>query len=230
MLTYKKLGLSREHKYIRNRGKVDEERLYRYIGEGDADRPHLKVLRADYLRTWREVNEKCASSPDDFLKGKLADLQKRRIERAVYDELARRYASMTSVEAAFQKEHKRGMTPHERSLYTRVLQVAEESGSSAHDAVKRRATETRRRVLSDVVQHVENSQRRQPARLQQAWASIVGEEIAQETLLEKVDAQQGVAVCRCLSSTLSFQLRRRKDLASQLSEALGLRVTRVIFR
>lgn len=229
MLTYKKLGLSREHKSRRNRGKVDEEHLYRYIGEGDADRPYFKVLRADYLRVWREVKATFAVSSDKLFDGKLADLQKRRLERAVYDMLARRYANMVSVEAAFQKEHGRGMTPHEYSLYSGVLRAGESGGESCGDE-RRSASSVRRRVLSDVVQHIESSQKQQPARLQQVWASIVGEEIAQETLLEKVDPQQGVAVCRCLSSTLAFQLRRKKDLAALLAEALGLRVTRVLFR
>jgi hypothetical protein len=54
--------------------------------------------------------------------------------------------------------------------------------------------------------------------------------MALETLLESVDREKGLAICRCLSSTRSFVLRRRKDLPAKLSEILGVRIEKVVFR
>jgi hypothetical protein len=42
---YKMLGLGREMKSIRRRSATDQAGLYRYIGEGTAERPWLKVTR-----------------------------------------------------------------------------------------------------------------------------------------------------------------------------------------
>ena len=49
MVSYKILGLGREMKSKRRRTAAEDAGLYRYIGEGTAERPWLKVTRMDYL-------------------------------------------------------------------------------------------------------------------------------------------------------------------------------------
>lgn len=226
--TYKKLGLSREHKSRKNRRKAEEERIWLYIGGERADRPFLKVLKSDYLRVWDEVNGKMAK--EKGLKGlsieQWADLQKKQIERAVYDVLAAKDQLVIELETSFKKKHGRGMTPHERSIYARAI----ENSKKENVNIKRRAELLRKSILNNVLKQIERCQRNQSSRLQQAWATVVGTEAAQETLLEKIDEQNGVAVCRCLSSTLAFKLKRDKDLAARFSKELGFIVKKVIFR
>ena len=53
MVSYKILGLGREMKSKRRRTAAEDAGLYRYIGEGTAERPWLKVTRIDYLVTRR---------------------------------------------------------------------------------------------------------------------------------------------------------------------------------
>ena len=55
MVSYKILGLGREMKSKRRRTAAEDAGLYRYIGEGTAERPWLKVTRIDYLVTRRMV-------------------------------------------------------------------------------------------------------------------------------------------------------------------------------
>lgn len=228
LATYKRLGLSREGKSKRQRQKAEAEKLHRYIGQGTASRPYLKVLRSDYLRVWDEVNTELAqkNAPSGLTPAEWADWRRVRVEREVYDRLARQHRAMVELESSFQKRHGRGLTPHERSLFGRMMEKDEGSASSP----QKRARALRKSVAAEVLGKVESKRRHQPARLQQAWATVVGEEAAQETFLEKIDTQNGIAVCRCLSSTLAFKLRRRRNLAAKLGKELGMSLKRIVFR
>ena len=220
--TYQKLKLGREHKSTRKRNKVNEERLYRYVGENTPERPYIKVSRAEYMRLWDEINQKIAMKENvsGFSVQKLADVRSKQVERAVYDEFARRQQSMSDLEDSFQSKQGRKMTPHERDLYGRML--------TENDCFTSNARAVRKAALQGVLKKIEDRNRNQPAKLQQAWAMVVGEMNAQETFLEKIESN--LAIVRCLSSTLSFQLRRKKDLAPQLSKILGTKIQRIVFR
>lgn len=228
MATYKRLGLSREHKSKRGREKASREKLYCYIGKNAPDRPFLKVLRSEYLRIWDEENVKSASqkAPKGVSEDQWADLRRHQVETAVYFRLARQHQTLSALETSFQKRHGRGMTPHEKKLFAKMLEKEPLSVVSS----QKRIQSARKSVVDGVVRKIEGKRRHQPARLQQAWATVVGEEAAQETFLEKMDVQNGVALCRCLSSTLAFKLRRHKTLAAKLGKELGMNIRKIIFR
>ncbi|NBQ56318.1 MAG: hypothetical protein EBU36_06705, partial [Verrucomicrobia bacterium] len=61
---------------------ADQIGLYRCIGEGTADRPWLKVTRAEYLEVRREIaRELLGDRP-------ARDVDRLRIERGTYDRMA----------------------------------------------------------------------------------------------------------------------------------------------
>ncbi|MFZ5807576.1 MAG: DciA family protein [Verrucomicrobiota bacterium] len=216
--TYKKLNLTREHKSIRRRRLAEASRLYRYIGENSVERPYIKVLKNDYIKLWHETKTKLCprSSPNNA--------QLRQIEKQVYDELAQKQNLVADLDASFQKKHGRGMTPRERSIYNDLIQQANLSAPAQKVRMRRKT------LLNDLLEKIEYGRKNSPVKLQQAWATLVGEEIAQQTLLERIDSQNGLAICRCFNSTLAFQLRRKKDLAKNLAQALHSNIQRIVFR
>jgi len=84
MVSYKILGLGREMKSKRRRTAAEDAGLYRYIGEGTAERPWLKVTRMDYLVTRRMVMVELLG------KKPAGDADRLRIERKTYDLLERK--------------------------------------------------------------------------------------------------------------------------------------------
>ena len=219
MVSYKILGLGREMKSKRRRTAADDAGLYRYVGEGTAERPWLKVTRMDYLVTRRVVMvELLGNRP-------ARDVDRLKIERKTYDLLARRQEAATGLQESFRQAHGRGMTPRELELYSRAGGV-EGRGRNPQAA----ATGIRKRLLAEVVEKVENRARGGQMRLQEAWAAAAGEEAAQEAILDRVDGFKGVAYLRCLSSTRRHQWARRADLKDKLSEKLGVKIRRLAFR
>jgi hypothetical protein len=226
MKTYQKLALSREHKSRARREKAGEEKLYTYIGGMSSDRPYLKVLRSDYEQTRRQVSESFTTPIVRFSQANLADFHKQKIEQTVYDILVRRQTLMLDLDAAFQKKHGRGMTPHERSIYATTLE--RETPTQAPEKQQDRMTIACRLLTRDLIQKIEKAQKKNPQLLQQAWASAVGEELAQHTVLEKIE--NGCAICRSLNATVSFQLKREKGLALKLSKSLNVNIKKIAFR
>lgn len=228
MATYRDLDLDRLHKSKFGRSKVSAGRLYVYLGDGHADRPYLKVLRADYLRVWEQVKKEWEEEARtlNVSYATFDNLQRAKLENRVYDLLALEFGELSVLEANFHKTHGRRMTPQERGIYARALDKGPASKPDAATA----AAINRRATLNEVLHKIELKQKDEPGRLQQAWATVVGPEMALETLLESVDREKGLAICRCLSSTRSFVLRRRKDLPAKLSEVLGVRIEKVVFR
>lgn len=228
MATYRDLDLDRLHKSKFGRGKVHAGRLYVYLGDGHADRPYLKVLRSDYLRVWEQVKAEWMKEAEG-LKVSYAtfdNLQRTKLENRVYDLLSREFGDLSVLESNFLKTHGRRMSPQERSIYARA--AAKGPVGRLDPATAARAT--RRATLNDLLHKIELKQKDEPGRLQQAWATVVGPEMSLETLLESVDREKGLAICRCLSSTRAFVLRRRKDLPAKLSEILGVKIDKVVFR
>jgi len=219
MVSYKILGLGREMKSKRRRTAAEDAGLYRYVGEGTAERPWLKVTRMDYLVTRRLVMvELLGNRP-------AKDVDRLKIERKTYDLLARRQEAAAGLQESFRQAHGRGMTPRELELYSRAGGV-EVQGKDPRAA----ASGVRKRLLAEVVEKVENRARGGQMRLQEAWAAAAGEEAAQEAILDRVDGFKGVAYLRCLSSTRKHQLARREDLKTKLSEKLGIKIRRLAFR
>jgi hypothetical protein len=223
LATYTKLGLGRQHKSKRRREAVDAARLHRFIGGNGPDRPWIKVLLSDYVRTWREV----AASMDWDRQGDAArDLLRPRLEGLVYDRLALQAERARTLEAGFLKTHGRGMTAKERAIFqqadTATMPVAADPGA--------RAARARRTWVQDTVARIRARSESGPNRLQQIWASVVGPEAAMETSLEAVDAVRGIAWCHSLSSVQSHVIRRRPGLAEKLSAQLGVKITKVLFR
>jgi len=203
----------------RRRAAAEDAGLYRYIGEGTAERPWLKVTRVDYLVTRRLVMiELLGNRP-------AKDVDRLKIERKTYDWMARRQESAMGLQQSFRQAHGRGMTPRELELYSRAGAV-EAQGKDPKTA----AGGVRKRLLAEVVEKVENRARGGQMRLQEAWAAAAGEEAAQEAILDRVDGFKGVAYLRCLSSTRRHELARREDLKLKLSEKLGVKIRRLAFR
>ena len=215
------LGLGREMKSIRRRSAADQAGLYRYIGEGTVERPWLKVTRAEYLETRRLVQEEYLG------RRRATDVDQLRIERKTYDRLGVREASAAGLREAFRQAHGRGMTPRELELYGKA---AGEAGITFQPNLKAKAAGIRRRLLAEVVEKVENRARGGEVRLQELWAAVAGEESAQESLLEYIDRFKGVAYIRCMSSTRRHEVGRRMGLKEQLSEKLGVKIRRLVFR
>jgi len=219
MVSYKILGLGREMKSKRRRTAAEDAGLYRYIGEGTADRPWLKVTRIDYLVTRRMVMVELLG------KKPAGDADRLKIERKTYDLMARKHEAAIGLQESFRQAHGRGMTPRELEMYSRAGGMEGKPPDP-----KTAANGIRRRLLAEVVEKVENRARGGQMRLQEAWAAAAGEEAAQEALLDGVDGFRGVAFVRCLSSTRRHQLSRREGLKEILSQKLGVKIRRLSFR
>jgi hypothetical protein len=229
--TYRKLKLGREAKSFRRRELAAEQGLFRYVGEGTAQRPYFRVLRKEYERIWKEewakVRELWAPSvrTREAHLTRQADLCRLQVERAVYDRLAMAQADLQRLADAFEKQQGRRPTSHEMERFGKNLPP---SGSLPTEG--ERAAAHRKRWVGEVLSEIQNRHRHHEGRLQQAWATVVGSDTAMEILLEKVDAGTGVAVCRCLSSSRAHKLRLQRDLPLRLGKELGMRVTRILFR
>ncbi len=219
LVSYKILGLGREMKSKRRRTAAEDAGLYRYIGEGTAERPWLKVTRMDYLVTRRMVMVELLG------KKPAGDADRLRIERKTYDWLARRQEAAVGLQESFRQAHGRGMTPRELEMFSRAGGME----AKARDP-QAAASGQRKRLLAEVVEKVENRVRGGQMRLQEAWAAVAGEETAQDSMLDRIDGFKGVAFIRCLSSTRRHELARREDLKMKLSEKLGVKIRRLAFR
>jgi hypothetical protein len=227
--TYSQLGLYRDHKSKARRRRVEAGRLHIYIGGFGPERPYIKVTRADYSDAWERIlaSHRLSQAPAGVDPARWAGLVRQSLETAVYDDLAARYREASTLEREFRKQQGRGMTPEEKSIFARAARRSEEAAPASAD---RRQEDWRRALLDDVVSAVESRMQHQPARLQQAWATVVGFDASQDSVLEAVDEQKGLAFCRCLNSTLAFRLRRNSALPGQLGRLLGLNIRKLVFR
>lgn len=228
--TYKKLGLGRDHKSRAGLRRIEEGGLYIYIGGDAPDRPHIKVPRKEYLRIWQETHRNMMKEAGEIAQqnpSAFADALSLQVDRNAYEILARRQQAMEQLSTTFRKQHGRAMTPHEETLFLQTLEL--------HDAPvilsgTRRAAIARRRVLDEVMHKIMQTNEKSVDRLQQVWKTVVGEEAAKESVLEKIDPQQGLAICRCLNTTLAFRFRQQRNLATKLAQALGLNIKKIVFR
>jgi hypothetical protein len=221
--TYAKLGLNRQHKSRRRRDAVASAGLHRFIGGTDPDRPWIKVAQADYTRVWHEVAaELKLQDHDDATR----DVLRPKLEQTVYDRLVVHAEHARTLGSAFQKTHGRAMTAHEREIYARVRKEKSDTTLTAEG----RAQRVRSLWARGLMDQIRGRQEGHPHRLQQIWASLVGAEAAMETSLESYDAVRGIAFCRSLSSVRAHTLRRDPSLPAKLSQALHVKISKVLFR
>ncbi|MFQ3671127.1 MAG: hypothetical protein SNJ84_06685 [Verrucomicrobiia bacterium] len=228
MKGYRALKLLREHKSKAGRRKVEEGLLFRFVGKGSADEPFLKVTRREYFRVWHECADqlRLELTQMGFDGAATFALQREKHERMVYRRLAEGALRAVRSEAAFERLHGRPMTPHERDQLAR-----EQSGDGAGvveegDGGRR----VRQFQVARVLGSIGAVAKHEPTLLQEAWAGLVGPAIAAEVVLESVDPGKGLAFCRCLSAARAYDLRRRRALPAKLSDALGLRIEKIVFR
>ena len=145
MVSYKILGLGREMKSKRRRTAAEDAGLYRYIGEGTAERPWLKVTRIDYLVTRRMVMVELLG------KKPAGDADRLKIERKTYDLMARKHEAAIGLQESFRQAHGRGMTPRELEMYSRAGGMEGKPPDP-----KTMANGIRKRLLAEVVEKVEN--------------------------------------------------------------------------
>lgn len=222
LATYAKLGLSRRHKYRRYREAVASGRRHRFIGGTDPDRPWVRVGEAEYAAAWH-----AAAAALDWERRTDAerDALRPRLERMVYDRLVAGAEDARRLGEEFEKTHGRAMTEKERMIYARVRVEA-----AVELTPEERARRLRAFWARGLMAQIRRRQDEHPRRLQEAWASVVGAEAAMQTTLVSYDAARGVAFCSSLSSVAAHALRRSPGLAEKLGAALGVKITRVVFR
>lgn len=222
--TYKDLKLDRSVKSKAGRARTDRKRLYRTIGMGTPDRPYLLVPRSEYLRVWRECHKEMMAKENKSL----SDVRRAELERYVYDRLASQTGDLKALASGFRRGHKRDMMPNEEAIYGRALQ---RDGLKLAVTPTQRAAIQRKMVLHDLLRKIEAADEDAPFKLEAAWKQAVGSTAdLEESHLEKIDRQAGLAIVQCVNSSRSFALRRRKDLLPKLSNALGIEIKRIVFR
>ena len=224
--TYFKLRLHREFKSRAKREALAGKGLFVAIGNNTPDQPYFKVLKSEYVLAWKQVanefSEKLAKSVID--PESCFELLRTQIEREVYARLSAKQEELGRLHRQFEKQHGRSMTPRELELYAGALKLAAPASPAGS------ADRTRNLWLSSVLDKVRKRQAQSPNHLQQAWASLVGTEAAMESMLEKIDTENGIAYCRSLSSAGRYSLQHKTGLASRLGKLLKLNIRKIVFR
>jgi hypothetical protein len=231
MATYSKLGLYRTTKSKRRRDFVEDKGLYVFIGDNRSGRPWIQVLRTHYNTAWEEALQaaKKRARPEGLTEEAWLDLLRPQLEQAIYDRLLAQTSDLDQLSESFEKQHKRKMTPYEKERYAAVMTSGPQP-TSAQKQGQDRAGRTRKHWIGNVMEKIRKTQNQRPARLQQAWASVVGTEAAMDSNLEGIDTVRGVAYCRCLSSVRRFELNRQNDLPQRLGEILKQSIKRIVFK
>lgn len=107
-------------------------------------------------------------------------------------------------------------------------------GENHHSEVRPDATSAeqrahlyRRALMQRIVSHIERRRLNSRTWLDQVWQKIVGPRMAAESQLVRIDRGAKRAILRSLNASLAFSLRRRPDLPSQLSDALGVPICEI---
>ena len=230
--TYRTLKLNRTHKSRAKRQALSEQMIFCYIGGDSPNRPYLKVLKSEYHRVWIEVvnDIRVKSHNSGFTLEQIMDLNHGKVQKLVYERLADHAQALEALESNFVQQHGRKMTPHELKLYTRLLNKEPQTKTSPKIDPVESSQSMRKMVVQKVMKKIRDAQKRDPGKLQQAWATVVGSEMALDSHLERIDSERGLAICKCLSSARIYELRRDRSLPQKLSKELGMHVQRIIFR
>jgi hypothetical protein len=225
--TYQELKLGRTLKSKVRRAQAEKSGVHRVIGGSDPTRPFLQVLRRRYLEVRREITKEFLVQAQTARIRVSADLLLKqltpRIEAKTYDLLAAEQRLAAGLETNFVRKLGRHPTPAEKDSLLRI--------GAMENAGPRQNLDNRRAAIDEVLGKIETRQAHNPSRYQTAWTLAIGSEIAQQTVLEKIDKIQGVAFFRCLNSALSYHLQRQPDLPRKLSKALGfpIRALKVLY-
>jgi Dna[CI] antecedent, DciA len=217
--TYKELGLAREAKTVRQRRKLSGGGARLLIGGDDPARPELIVARELYQKTRAEVLRDFLVEALDTLgesdlnREEILDHLSPRVERETYDRLARAHHHGPRLDAAFQRLHGRRPTAKERVL----MPPPKGDGAVSYDHY-------RGGLVDEVLGQIGARHKHSEANYQTIWAELVGPQLAQESRLEKIVPESGVAYFRCTKAALSYALRTKADLPKRLSKALGVPV------
>lgn len=225
--TYKELKLGRTLKSKVRRNQAEKSGVHRIIGGSDPTRPFLQVLRRRYLEIRNAVTKDFLLQARAIRIRMAADLLLKqlspRIEAKTYDLLAAELRLAGGLETNFVHKLGRHPTPAEKDSLMHL--------GATENAGPRQNLDNRRAAIDEVLGKIQSRQTHNPSRYQTAWAQAVGNEIAQQTVLEKIDKLQGVAFFRCLNSALSYHLQRLPDLPRKLSKAVGfpIRAIKVLY-
>lgn len=217
--TYKELGLVREAKTARQRRKLSGGGARFLVGGDDPTRPELIVARELYQRTRAEVLRALLVEARDTLgetaitKEEILDHLKPRVERETYDRLARAHHHGPRLDAAFQRLHGRRPTAQERTM----MPPPKGEGTVSYDHY-------RGGLVDEVLGQIGARHTHSEVNYQTIWAELVGARLAQESRLEKIVPESGVAYFRCTKAALSYAIRTKADLPKKLSKALGVPV------
>jgi len=231
MATYSKLGLYRTVKSKRRRSFEEDKGLYLFVGDNRSGRPWIKVLKGHYEKAWEVVmaKTKARPRPKEMEEGAWLDLLRLQMEHEIYELLLTQTTDLEQLSESFQKQHGRKMTAYEKERFGAAMNHDTKLESNPKTET-RQADRLRQHWVNNVVSKIRKTQDQRPARLQQAWASVVGTEAAMETNLEGIDSIRGTAYCRCLSSVRRFELARQSDLPKRLGLALNQTINKIVYK
>ncbi|CAF0694646.1 DUF721 domain-containing protein [Candidatus Methylacidithermus pantelleriae] len=114
-----------------------------------------------------------------------------------------------------------------KELYRKVVAEVRETGSTKDPPSKETFSFYRARLLQGVLSHIEQKRLKASQRLQEIWREIVGDFLARESLLVRVDPEKQVAYIRCADGHIGFEISRRSELAQHLSKRLGVPIRKL---
>ncbi|NJL19528.1 MAG: hypothetical protein HC901_04640 [Bdellovibrionaceae bacterium] len=168
---YRRVGLRWDAKSRAARRRIEQEGIFRFIGEGTSSRPWIKVLRTEYLRAWNRAAEVMNRSPllQQLEDGRAANLLRQSLERLIYDDLVAHARDLAQMEQQFERTHGRAMSPHELECCLRTMGTQPVPAQTSTPAV--RATQLRQVRLNQVMRNLRRQHGSHVNQLQDVWAA-----------------------------------------------------------
>jgi Dna[CI] antecedent, DciA len=216
--TYATLGFKRTLKSSSQRRRMLARGAQIILGGGTPHEPEIAVLRHHYnavrLLVLQEHLQRAKTMEFALSREQLLDHLSPVVDRETYRRILGEEQAVGRLEEAFQQTYARRPTEAEQRLF--------QAPQAVEIVAKHCAHRQRAHLLGEVLAGIEGCRENSGSRLQSVWAEVVGEELAQQSQLEKVEA--GIAWFRCLNSALSYHLQRKPELAVELARKLGLPV------
>jgi hypothetical protein len=215
--TYRELTLRRELKSKIQRRRVEASGVRRVIGDGSDTQPYLIVETRRYrevrLEIQRQLLLQARKSGLDLPVDLLLRQLRPRMEALTYAQLAEEssHEALRHVPIAALG---RALTTGEQKHFA--------ASRAASEGPARKGNQATRTALNHVLGSIEQRQTHNPARYQTIWAQLVGPDAAQQSQLDRIDANTQTAYFRCYNSVLSSDLQRRRGLAQKLARALDM--------
>lgn len=216
--TYSTLGLKRTLKSSSQRRRMLARGAQIIIGGNTSHEPEIAVLRQHYnavrLVVLQEHLQRAKTMEFALSREQLLDHLSPVVDRETYHRILAEEQAAGRLDEAFQRTYARRPTDAEAQLF--------QAHSPTEALAKHCAHRQRAHLLGEVLAGIEDCRENSGSRLQSVWAEVVGEELAQQSQLEKVEA--GIGWFRCLNSALSYHLQRKPELAAELARKLGMPV------